>query len=165
MEIYLRYVLGHYIVRQNLNFAILEIANPPKTEFDPLCKSGEDFLNMSTINTDPQEISHPEIVNPNKLDWSSQQYGTMLGAFYYGYCAGMIPGGLMAQRFGFFKTIAVVTFSNGILTFLYPMAIYQSYELGIVLRVLLGQGQKCDFIGDNLQNNNELRIKFTKILI
>ena len=46
----------------------------------------------------------------------------MLGAFYIGYVVSMIPGAILAQKFGFYPVIAAVAFVNGLTTFAFPMA-------------------------------------------
>jgi len=80
---------GHYIARQNLNFTITVMTDPPATEFDPVCTT--------------EDLQLPEAISPNtsnsvifterkKYDWTTAQYGSMLGAFYIGYCAAVFPG-------------------------------------------------------------------------
>ena len=131
-------MIGHYIVRQNLNFAIIEIANAPQNEFEAVCKA-PDLLEVSVNVTSPEVLEAHLTSSPTpKANWTAKQYGTMLGAFYYGYCAAMIPGALLAQRFGFYPVIIGVTMVNGFATFLYPMAVHFSYNLAVAMRIILG---------------------------
>lgn len=80
---------GHYIARQNLNFTITVMTDPPATEFDPVCTT-EDLQLPEAIspNTSNSEI----FTERKKYDWTTAQYGSMLGAFYIGYCAAVFPG-------------------------------------------------------------------------
>ncbi|CAG5076499.1 Oidioi.mRNA.OKI2018_I69.PAR.g8475.t1.cds [Oikopleura dioica] len=123
---------GHYIARQNLNFTITVMTDPPAEEFTPVCSS--------------EDISGPEI-SPNssdifnerkKYDWTTAQYGYMLGAFYIGYCAAVFPGALVAQKFGFHPTILFVCFGNALASFFFPILVDYSFAAGIFSRILLG---------------------------
>ena len=80
---------GHYIARQNLNFTITVMTDPPDTEFDPVCPSEDSQLpEMISKNTSNSDI----FTERKKYDWTTSQYGSMLGAFYIGYCAAVFPG-------------------------------------------------------------------------
>ena len=101
-------------------------------EFKTVCSVASDGPDLEvSLNSTIYPTEDPD--QANKENWTSKQYGRMLGAFYYGYCAAMIPGAIFSQRFGFYRTITFVAFVNGISTILYPMAVHFSYKLGMFL--------------------------------
>ena len=131
---------GHYIARQNLNFTITVMTDPPATEFDPVCSSVEDLqLSESTSsNTSNSEISSDIFTSRKKYNWTTAQYGSMLGAFYIGYCAAVFPGALVAQKFGFHPAILFVCFGNALASFFFPILVDYSHTAGIIARIMLG---------------------------
>ena len=75
------------------------------------------------------------IVN-EALHFTAQQGTSYLTAFYFGYALTVLPGGLLADRFGYRKSILGSLVAMAIVTGL--MSTVQSYEYGLVLRFLLG---------------------------
>ena len=75
------------------------------------------------------------IVN-EALHFTAQQGTSYLTAFYFGYALTVLPGGLLADRFGYRKSILGSLVAMAIVTGL--MSTVHSYEYGLVLRFLLG---------------------------
>ena len=130
---------GHYIARQNLNFTITVMTDPPATEFDPVCSSED--LQLSEHQSTSSNTSNSEMdifTSRKKYDWTTAQYGSMLGAFYIGYCAAVFPGALVAQKFGFHPAILFVCFGNALASFFFPILVDYSHTAGIIARIMLG---------------------------
>ena len=130
---------GHYIARQNLNFTITVMTDPPATEFDPVCSSEDLQLSDSiSANNSNIDITSDVFTSRKKYDWTTAQYGSMLGAFYIGYCAAVFPGALVAQKFGFHPAILFVCFGNALASFFFPILVDYSHTAGIIARIMLG---------------------------
>ena len=56
-----------------------------------------------------------------EFDWSAQEQGLLLGAFFYGFIVTLVPGGYLSEKFGP-KWVLFGSISGGILcTFLSPV--------------------------------------------
>ncbi|WP_251423929.1 MFS transporter [Veillonella agrestimuris] len=75
------------------------------------------------------------IVN-EALNFTPQMGTSYLSAFYLGYALAVLPGGILADRIGYRKTILFSLLSMSIVTAL--MSTIDSYTYGWVLRFLLG---------------------------
>lgn len=75
------------------------------------------------------------IVN-EALHFTPQMGTSYLSAFYFGYALAVLPGGILADRIGYRKTILVSLLSMSIVTAL--MSTIDSYTYGWILRFLLG---------------------------
>lgn len=75
------------------------------------------------------------IVN-EALNFTPQMGTSYLSAFYFGYALAVLPGGILADRIGYRKTILFSLLSMSIVTAL--MSTIDSYTYGWVLRFLLG---------------------------
>ena len=80
---------GNYICRQNINIAMVDMVEPRKTEHD-IGVCAQLVNNTSDLDLEP-EFGNVNM-NTDKFKWSSTQIGLLLGCFYWGYCASMIPG-------------------------------------------------------------------------
>ena len=65
----------------------------------------------------------------------------MLGAFFWGYLLGQVPGGLVSERFGAKRVIAVGMFPVAVLNIISPFAARSSPYLFLVVRFLVGVGE------------------------
>jgi len=73
--------------------------------------------------------------------WDEQTQGIILGAFYYGYTATQIIGGIVAQKIGGKLTILFGLSSMSVLTLLTPvLTTVGGFGVLIAIRVLLGMG-------------------------
>ena len=74
-----------------------------------------------------------------KYNWSAEQVGTLLSSYYWGYCLSMLPGAIIAQRYGFYRVILLSCYVNAILTFFFPYLInYGGYSMAVIIRIILG---------------------------
>ena len=76
--------------------------------------------------------------NADGFDWSTEEQGLLLGAFFYGYVITQIPGGLFAEKFGGKWVFGLGVLLPAILTLLTPIAAYHSFTMVVVVRVLEG---------------------------
>jgi len=73
--------------------------------------------------------------------WDEQTQGIILGAFYYGYTATQIIGGIVAQKIGGKPTILFGLSSMSALTLLTPvLTTAGDFGVLIAIRVLQGMG-------------------------
>lgn len=73
-----------------------------------------------------------------RYDWDSKIQGLMLGAYFWGYISTSIPGGLIAQKVGATRIVAITGVLSAILTILTPLAASIHYGAVIFVRFLLG---------------------------
>lgn len=96
------------------------------------------------------------IVN-EALNFTPQMGTSYLSAFYFGYALAVLPGGILADRIGYRKTILFSLLSMSIVTAL--MSTIDSYTYGWVLRFLLGiasgpvQASCLSVLGDHFGPN------------
>ncbi|CAG5109472.1 Oidioi.mRNA.OKI2018_I69.chr2.g4005.t1.cds [Oikopleura dioica] len=74
----------------------------------------------------------------NDFAWTDEQYGNILGAFFIGYSISTIGSAFATQKYGFYPLIKVLCFGSATTTLLFPFVVRRSYQLGCLLRVLLG---------------------------
>jgi MFS family permease len=79
----------------------------------------------------------------DELRLSPSQFGTLLSAFYFAYATLMIPGGLLAERYGARPVLAVAVGIWACATLGTGFA--SSFASLIVLRLLLGAGESAVF--------------------
>lgn len=92
------------------------------------------FLDRMVIS-----ISLPFIGNEFNLDATAQ--GTILSAFFAGYALFQIPGGLLADRFGFRKVMSLAIGWWSIFTSL--TGFVASYPILLFCRLVFGIGEGC----------------------
>ena len=114
------------MVRQSLNFAILEIAEPPVK--NPIVQTCMQHLSITS------NITKRAIQLNGKKQWTGDQHGNMLAAFYYGYIIGMFPAALLSQHVGCYPIVSIVGLLNGLFHILFPMAIQYSYNMDNVFK-------------------------------
>ncbi|BCJ85686.1 MFS transporter [Effusibacillus dendaii] len=90
-------------------------------------------------------LSWPPIIPiaSKELGMTAAQAGSYMTAFYVGYVITQLPGGLLTDRFGYRKVLLGSFFIMGIFTAL--MGMIQSFEQGLVLRILAGLGSGAVF--------------------
>jgi ACS family sodium-dependent inorganic phosphate cotransporter-like MFS transporter 5 len=102
-------------------------------------------LRCSRDDTNGSNTEHASMDGP--FPWPKHIQGHVLSAFFYGYLASQIPGGLLAERFGakwvLFGFLGVSTIG----TLLTPVAARVSVSALIVLRIAAGFGSGALFPG------------------
>nr|CAD7441653.1 unnamed protein product [Timema bartmani] len=73
-----------------------------------------------------------------EFTWSEETQGFILSGYFYGYAAGQLPGGILAERYGGKLVFGLGTFISALLTVVSPFAVWVSDELFFALRLLEG---------------------------
>ena len=118
-----------YAMRANLSVAIVAMVE------------SEDGKNDTNIGTQCRVLysSHGIHVNSGgEFEWDSKQQGLILGAFYYGYVATQIPGGILAEKYGGKWFFGLGTLYSAIMTLLAPMAAKTGSGVLMACRILAG---------------------------
>ena len=89
--------------------------------------------------TSPTRKPSIELTSDEMYDWSPEQVGTLLGCYYWGYCVSMLPGAVLAQKYGFYSVILISSLVNALLTLFFPLFIrIGGFPAAVMSRVLLG---------------------------
>ena len=74
-----------------------------------------------------------------EFDWSAQEQGFLLGAFFYGFIITLIPGGYLSERFGPKWVLFWSIFGGVLCTFLSPVtARYGGFTGFMILKIIQG---------------------------
>eukprot|EP00042_Codosiga_hollandica_P050098 m.591632 g.591632 ORF g.591632 m.591632 type:complete len:501 (-) comp58018_c0_seq3:367-1869(-) len=92
------------------------------------------YFNLYSMRT---VISVAAVHMQAEYNWSTQLKGTILGAFFYGYCVPQIPGGWLATKYGGKYVFGVGIIGSAIATLLTPVAASNRYSL-IALLIISG---------------------------
>ena len=81
-------------------------------------------------------------IQPGEFSWSTTLQGHILGAFFYGYVSGLLPGGPLAERFGGEWIFGIGELLMSISSILVPVVVSTTYgaEGLIILRIICGFG-------------------------
>lgn len=101
------------------------------------------FLGWSIGNFDRFFMNYAILGISNDLQLSASQTGIVLSSFFAGYALMQIPGGWLADRFGFRKIIIMAVFAWSVFTILSGMA--WSFMSLILIRFLFGLGEGSFF--------------------
>lgn len=126
------------MLRQSLNFAIVQIVLPPKMN------------NASGAVCYEADVSHRMMTDYDGMqlfDWSQKEQGVVLSSFYWGYVITHVPGGLLAQRIGGMNAAIVGTAICAIFTLITPWVIGTLRNFGLILtvRAIVGAGEGVVF--------------------
>ncbi|WP_223588342.1 MFS transporter [Neobacillus bataviensis] len=101
------------------------------------------FLGWSIGNFDRFFMNYAILGISKDLQLSASQTGIVLSSFFAGYALMQIPGGWLADRFGFRKIIVMAVFAWSVFTILSGMA--WSFMSLILIRFLFGIGEGSFF--------------------
>ncbi|KAI0979872.1 hypothetical protein GJ496_000639 [Pomphorhynchus laevis] len=110
-----------YAQRMNLTIAIVRMVN--KTAVSGKSPS---LTNSSTLSQDGPFI------------WNKPKQGQLLSAYFFGYIAFQVGGGIMAYKFGPYKVLLSAMIMGTTTTFLTPSAAKFSFAVVLILRFLTG---------------------------
>ena len=101
----------------------------------------------------PSEEDEPNDIDGDleaegEFNWSAQQQGLLLGAFFYGFIVTLVPGGYLSEKFGP-KWVLFTSISGGILcTFFSPMTARKGgFAAFMALKIIQGLFQGPIFSG------------------
>uniref|UniRef100_A0AAR5PCW6 Major facilitator superfamily (MFS) profile domain-containing protein n=1 Tax=Dendroctonus ponderosae TaxID=77166 RepID=A0AAR5PCW6_DENPD len=96
----------NYTTRSNMSISLPAMVMPGK-KFIAECKKGEHTSNSTQTK--------PEDDTGTKYPWDQKTQGFILGAYFYGYLMGSLPGGAVAEWLGPYWTIMTATMFSAIL--------------------------------------------------
>ncbi|XP_047109615.1 uncharacterized transporter slc-17.2-like [Schistocerca piceifrons] len=134
-----------FMTRVNISVAIVDMVNETALEERALRSSDAFHFGAAVSSRDDPDVCPGKLVLKNQAGgrngefaWDKQKQGEILAAFYYGYAAGHIPGGLLADRFGGRIVFGIGIFLSSLLTVLTPISAWTDAYLLFANRV--GQG-------------------------
>lgn len=133
-----------FMLRGNLNVAIVSMVNHPHVEIDhhlasaadQVCPANE-LLNSHANGNETREGANVE----SEFDWSPSAQGIVLGAFYYGYIVTQIPAGRLAEVVGGKWLCGLGVLLSVVVNFLTPLAARIHIYALVVCRFVLGLTQ------------------------
>ena len=76
-----------------------------------------------------------------EFKWDKRMQGLLLGGFFWGYLVLQVVGGVVSERFGAKKVIAIGMFPVAVLNILTPVCARADPYLFLVVRILVGLGE------------------------
>ena len=77
-------------------------------------------------------------ITEGEFDWSKQEQQLVMGSYYWGYTAFMIPAAWISTKIGFRYAFGFAMFGGAVVTLLFPLAAKASVFVALVVRILLG---------------------------
>ena len=77
-------------------------------------------------------------ITEGEFDWSKQEQQLVMGSYYWGYTAFMIPAAWISTKIGFRYAFGFAMFGGAVVTLLFPLAAKVSVFLALVARIVLG---------------------------
>ncbi|KAJ9584073.1 hypothetical protein L9F63_021590, partial [Diploptera punctata] len=127
----------NYMIRLNINIAIVSmVKNYDTSEIQGI--SSECFEAQTITNFTDHDSSSTDMSSQERYDWDEYQQGMILGAFYWTYWAGQIPGGYLSQKYGTKVIFGMSNLGLCIFGFFIPLAARIDYRLLVALRTMQG---------------------------
>ncbi|XP_047109614.1 sialin-like [Schistocerca piceifrons] len=143
-----------FMTRVNISVAIVDMVNETALEERALRSSDAFHFGAAVSSRDDPDVCPGRLVLKNQAGgrngefaWDKQKQGEILAAFYYGYAAGHIPGGLLADRFGGRIVFGIGIFLSSLLTVLTPISAWTDAYLLFANRVGQGFTQAWMYVG------------------
>ena len=80
-----------------------------------------------------------------ELNWTEDQKGLVLSAFYWGYALGQLPASYFAMFNGARVIFGLSVFIPSVLTLLFPVAAETNFTLALFVRMMIGLVEACCF--------------------
>ncbi|XP_063236032.1 sialin-like isoform X1 [Bacillus rossius redtenbacheri] len=129
-----------YFVRVNISVAIVAMVNhtalasarsPSEEASHDVCPGGD---NDTLLKSEDGEFV-----------WDEERQGLILSGFFYGYAAGQLVGGQLAERFGGKMVYGLGTFLAAALTVVSPQCAWLSHHLLFAVRLLEGLAESVTY--------------------
>ncbi|CAG4951904.1 unnamed protein product [Colias eurytheme] len=133
-----------YMLRVNISLNLIAMVPEPMKAASKRsqCGSKIDVYN-DTMNANAT-VAHDHVtklrtqVHGEYFNWTADQQGTIIGAYFWCYPLTSLIGGMASERWGPRYVILVTTLISGILTALSPFAARLGYVALVIVRFLLG---------------------------
>ncbi|CAH1116345.1 unnamed protein product [Phaedon cochleariae] len=126
---------SNYLTRVNIPMSIVSMRGGGanlKTKEVAQCLQDESSNKTTTNKTTALPDYGP------RFDWSETVQGHILGSYFWGYCVGSLPGGVLADVLGSYKVIFWTCLLSAILNSLSVYAAHVHYALLMTCRFLIG---------------------------
>ncbi|XP_065341145.1 sialin-like [Cloeon dipterum] len=136
----------NYMLRVNINIAIVSMTggtggNTTSTASDIISSEciSENWKSMNMLDNDTllKEQNSAESGGA-EFPWNSGQQGIVLGSFYWSYIISLVPGGMLAERFGTKLVYGGANLMLGLAALAIPTAARLDFNLLIAIRLLQG---------------------------
>ena len=102
-------------------------------------------MGLSVCYAQRTNLSVAAVAMAEDLDWTDSEKNTALSAFFWGYCAFMLPGGWLVRRFGGFAMFGASVLVSTLLTAAIPFAAHTSVGFVYFLRAVTGAVEAATF--------------------
>ncbi|XP_065339063.1 sialin-like [Cloeon dipterum] len=129
--------LTNYMLRVNLNIAIVSMTGGGNATDSngTLIREADCRVNFSTSAFDADTTRAPSAA---EFDWDNYKQGLIHGSFYWGYVLSMVPGGMLADRYGAKLIYGGSNLVCSLMAFFVPSA--ARWSLNALLFVRFSQG-------------------------
>jgi MFS family permease len=94
-----------------------------------------------------------------EFKWDSHQQGMVLGSFYWSYIVTLVPGGMLAERYGTKSVYGGANLMLGLTALLTPLASKFSFTLLICIRLLQGLAAVGIFLSVKINRRKPVSVK------
>ncbi|XP_059475931.1 sialin-like [Neocloeon triangulifer] len=129
----------NYMLRVNMNIAIVSMTGGAGT-----AAASDDFVpnecisNSSSFRSNTTATDDAKQADVGEFAWDSQLQGIVLGSFYWSYIVSLVPGGMLAERYGTKIVYGGANLVLGITTLATPVAARLNFWLLISIRLIQG---------------------------
>lgn len=99
------------------------------------------FFANTICYMDRTNISVAIIPMSEEFNWGDDEVGYILSSFFYGYAVTQIPGSMLVSKYGAKYVLITGVFLWSLCTILTPVAAESSFELCLVVRIIMGLGE------------------------
>ncbi|KAK3931590.1 Putative inorganic phosphate cotransporter [Frankliniella fusca] len=130
-----------YTMRSAMSVAITEMASAPSSH----SISRDSCVPEAVINGNSSAIT-----KETEFDWDEETQGQVLSALFWGYVAGNVPNGLLADRFGGKRVLFCGILLCSLSTLVIPLAARHGGPVAVIVaRILEGAGESGAYPGNN----------------
>ncbi|XP_047521898.1 sialin-like isoform X1 [Pieris napi] len=130
-----------YMLRVNISLNLIAMVPEPahtsaskRSQCASLRAANETF----NANMTMEDAKHLRTQSKETFNWTMDQQGTIIGAYFWCYPFTSLVGGMAAERWGPRYVVLVTVLVSGVLTALSPAAARLSYTALVVIRFFLG---------------------------
>ncbi|GLH15177.1 Putative inorganic phosphate cotransporter [Gryllus bimaculatus] len=120
-----------YSLRVNLSVAIVTMVNSTGSD-------STDVMDSDGTCEAPDSDGSSSSSQSGEFEWNEEMQGFVLSGFFWGYAAGQLPGGLLAERYGGKLVFGLGVFLTALLTLLTAVAAHAHWSVLFAVRVLEG---------------------------
>ncbi|GLH15176.1 Putative sodium-dependent phosphate transporter [Gryllus bimaculatus] len=146
-----------YSLRVNLSVAIVTMVNSTGSD-------STDVMDSDGTCEAPDSDGSSSSSQSGEFEWNEEMQGFVLSGFFWGYAAGQLPGGLLAERYGGKLVFGLGVFLTALLTLLTAVAAHAHWSVLFAVRVLEGLAESVTFPAAQAMIAKKLPVPWKKIL-